>query len=543
MNKIKNILLILPLVFSFALFFPTNAHAGDFATVRFNLSYRTISGMTYDLNGATVYARSTKSNDYKWVSGSANACEGCHTCSVKGGSKIDGYNCNGLDFGASKTIHSDANGHAYFEDTFSCGHSTCATATDKGTCNPFRFSIYAPSTNRYGQWKEGTVYKTSPGDKSFDVDLSVTNGSTITRSYTYFERNRIPSAVYVSPANNANISIPAGSTTAPVTFSGRSDDLDTVDKGAIIVSYKKIKNSAGSSVTDTWHSFGSVDIDGPDGVSQSSKKVTYSTTSTASNNVKATMPSDINSNGWRKITSTGISSTSNSEISFLPVQLDAGTYQWSIGAYDGHDYSGWKTTYRTFAVVGGGNPLNVDISGDGSGSVTDSASKINCSYSGSGDPTGDCSEVYSTSTNVVLTARPDTATSTFVEWQGACSGSGLTCSVAVDSAKSVTAVFKKTKSMTCSVLPTEGLSPLSIRVKVTSTGLGDTPKFNYIMDYQGSDEITLGGRGDTIYYTFSASGDHKIKVDWSGGAVDSSNGCEPTVTVTNSQDENGGSRS
>ena len=77
-------------------------------------------------------------------------------------------------------------------------------------------------------------------------------------------------------------------------------------------------------------------------------------------------------------------------------------------------------------------PLTVSKTGNGSGSVSSLPSVINCG------PT--CSAVVTRGTDVTLTATPASG-STFSGWGGACSGSFTSCTVAVNTAKDVTATF------------------------------------------------------------------------------------------------------
>jgi len=91
--------------------------------------------------------------------------------------------------------------------------------------------------------------------------------------------------------------------------------------------------------------------------------------------------------------------------------------------------TGWidKAVYTT-----GGTGLFVDLAGPGSGRVTSSPAGIDCG--------SDCSEAYATGTSVTLTARPDYGY-VFAGWSGACSGTGPTCTVAMNAARTVTASF------------------------------------------------------------------------------------------------------
>jgi predicted outer membrane repeat protein len=78
------------------------------------------------------------------------------------------------------------------------------------------------------------------------------------------------------------------------------------------------------------------------------------------------------------------------------------------------------------------HPLDVTLTGNGSGSVSSAPAGIACP--------GDCNELFNYGTVVTLTATAGTD-STFTGWTGAgCSGTG-TCVVTMDAVKSVTATF------------------------------------------------------------------------------------------------------
>jgi hypothetical protein len=77
--------------------------------------------------------------------------------------------------------------------------------------------------------------------------------------------------------------------------------------------------------------------------------------------------------------------------------------------------------------------LTVVPAGTGDGTVTSSPGGITCP--------GDCTEPYTAGTTVTLTAAPDDATSAFGGWSGCTVTGQLTCTVAMDASKSVTATF------------------------------------------------------------------------------------------------------
>jgi hypothetical protein len=82
--------------------------------------------------------------------------------------------------------------------------------------------------------------------------------------------------------------------------------------------------------------------------------------------------------------------------------------------------------------------LTVSKTGAGSGTVTSGPAGITCG--------ADCSENYVYNTSVTLTATPATG-SAFTGWSGACTGTGA-CVVSMTAAKSVTATFAITHSLT-----------------------------------------------------------------------------------------------
>jgi endoglucanase len=91
-----------------------------------------------------------------------------------------------------------------------------------------------------------------------------------------------------------------------------------------------------------------------------------------------------------------------------------------------------RSVTATFEPVGMTYALSVSRTGTGSGTVTSSPSGINCG--------SDCGEDFPSGSDVTLTAIPD-SDSTFVGWNGACSGSG-TCTVSMTTNRSVTAEFR-----------------------------------------------------------------------------------------------------
>jgi alpha-tubulin suppressor-like RCC1 family protein len=90
------------------------------------------------------------------------------------------------------------------------------------------------------------------------------------------------------------------------------------------------------------------------------------------------------------------------------------------------------STTLTVSGQAGQFDLSVVRSGSGTGTVTSTPAGINCGP--------DCSESYNSGTNVTLTASAASG-STFSGWSGCNTVSGTTCSVTMNSAKTVTATF------------------------------------------------------------------------------------------------------
>jgi hypothetical protein len=88
-----------------------------------------------------------------------------------------------------------------------------------------------------------------------------------------------------------------------------------------------------------------------------------------------------------------------------------------------------NTVSATFTLLR--HELAVSASGNGSGSISSDPTGISCPY--------DCTELFDHGTEVTLTAAAD-ITSTFIGWDGACSGMGE-CSITMLDTQNVTATF------------------------------------------------------------------------------------------------------
>jgi hypothetical protein len=122
--------------------------------------------------------------------------------------------------------------------------------------------------------------------------------------------------------------------------------------------------------------------------------------------------------------------------------VGAGPYSVAVGDFNGDgrpDLATASTYDKNVSVLINNtalapNTLSVSKAGTGGGTVTSSESppKIDC-----GDT---CSASYESGTVVTLTATPD-AFSTFTGWSGCDMVSGMTCTVTMNAARSVTASF------------------------------------------------------------------------------------------------------
>jgi hypothetical protein len=122
----------------------------------------------------------------------------------------------------------------------------------------------------------------------------------------------------------------------------------------------------------------------------------------------------------------------------VPASLATGTYTVKFGVFS-NDWGIlylWENAATSIAVnTGGGGTFTLAVAkaGSGTGTVTSAPSGISCGT--------DCSEAYSPSTSVTLTATP-AGGSTFAGWSGGgCSGTATTCTVTMSVNRTVTATF------------------------------------------------------------------------------------------------------
>ncbi|MBI4690100.1 MAG: hypothetical protein HY754_07510 [Nitrospirae bacterium] len=152
--------------------------------------------------------------------------------------------------------------------------------------------------------------------------------------------------------------------------------------------------------------------------------------------------------------------------------------------------------------------LTVSNSGTGTGKITSSPAGIDCGT--------DCSENYNHGTSVTLTATPETS-STFSGWSGGgCSGTGTTCTITMDSDKTVTAAFTiKTFTVTTWAGLNGTITPSgNVTVNYGSNQTFEiTPVGGYHVENVTVDNVSVGV---ITTYTFSSvTADHAISAIFS----------------------------
>jgi hypothetical protein len=139
-------------------------------------------------------------------------------------------------------------------------------------------------------------------------------------------------------------------------------------------------------------------------------------------------------------------------------------------------------------------PLQVKKAGPGTGTVTSSPAGINCGST--------CKAFYFQTQNVTLTAHPGSGW-VLGGWTGGCTGSGNTCQVRVNQARTVTATF----SHATTTRLTASKNPVKKGKKVTFTAtVSPHPD---------------GGTGTgkaTCTITTKATGSHRVQAKYSGDA-------------------------
>jgi hypothetical protein len=121
------------------------------------------------------------------------------------------------------------------------------------------------------------------------------------------------------------------------------------------------------------------------------------------------------------------------------------SYAWVVtfgGGYVDYDY---RSRVNQVRLVRGGQSfgtfaLSLSSSGPGSGTFSADAGNFNCT-SNAGTTSGTCADNLPSGVLVTLTASPAPG-SRFAGWGGACSGASLSCTLKMNAAQNVSAVFK-----------------------------------------------------------------------------------------------------
>ena len=139
----------------------------------------------------------------------------------------------------------------------------------------------------------------------------------------------------------------------------------------------------------------------------------------------------------------------NSTLTFGSNGVAFATMQFKLGIFSGSILIPTAPTTITVWNSNGGQasaPVTISVSGGGvgggGGGSTTGPFKITISKTGKGTVTANpAAATYASGTVVVLTATPDPG-SPWVGWLGACTGTATTCTLTMNSDKSVTANFK-----------------------------------------------------------------------------------------------------
>ena len=192
---------------------------------------------------------------------------------------------------------------------------------------------------------------------------------------------------------------------------------------------------------------------------------------------------------------TNLSITTLAVGSQIPTTLYAGTYGGGVFA---------MTVTPSFV-------LSVGTTGDGTGTVTSTPSGIDCG--------ADCSESYRSGTTVTLTATP-ASHAVLTAWNGCDAATDTTCTVRMDAARSVTAVFD--------------LRRFVLTVRKSGVGTGTVTSDRSGIDC-GSDCYEPYAIGTAV--TLTATQSLGLVTGWTGCDANSGAGTTSTCTVTMTADK------
>ena len=173
-----------------------------------------------------------------------------------------------------------------------------------------------------------------------------------------------------------------------------------------------------------------------------------------------------------------------------------------------------RTVTATFTILE--HDLTVDAAGSGSGTITSAPAGISCTAA-AGAESGTCSAPFDHPTQVTLTAMPNSATSAFTGWSGACQGAGA-CVVSMTEARSVTATFALISRQLTVTMTGGGTGT----VTSTPAGVGCTMTSGQITGACSADF----GHGTTVVLTAVPDVDMTF-IGWSGACTGTG-----TCTVT-----------
>ncbi|MDO9234431.1 MAG: InlB B-repeat-containing protein, partial [Aquabacterium sp.] len=170
------------------------------------------------------------------------------------------------------------------------------------------------------------------------------------------------------------------------------------------------------------------------GVTATFAPITYSLTLTKTGSGTVTSsPSGISCG--TSTTSCNASYASGTSVTLSAAATSGNTFSGWAGACSGSASSCTVQITSAASVTATFVPLtySLTVTNQGAGTVTSSPSGINCA-------TTVCSANYNSGTSVTLSAAPSSGY-TFTSWGGACSGTASTCTVAMSSARGVTANY------------------------------------------------------------------------------------------------------
>ncbi len=179
-------------------------------------------------------------------------------------------------------------------------------------------------------------------------------------------------------------------------------------------------------------------------------------------------------------------------------------------AADANTDGAW-INWATFSLIK--RRLTVIPAGSGNGTVSSNPSGISSCRKGGGT----CGANYNHGTGVTLTAAPDTATSRFAGWSGACSGTG-TCQVTMTGTRAVTATFTLLKR--------------SLSVSVSGSGNGTVSGPNGISCQKGGVGTCAGSFDHGAKVTLSVRAFAGSRFDRWSGACSGTGACQVTMDQT-----------